>query len=210
MRIKEERKVEKEWRHQEIREARREENRRRAMEERKCFGCGGFSHMASHCRNRGEEEPMPVSSNRFEVLKVRVMQRGEGSSKEIVKDRREILRKEKAKRGVKERKEKVLREVTVKIGLKQEEKEEGIVTEALLDSRATGLVMSKEFARKHKFKRTELERPVYVRNVDGTFNYAGPIVDTVEVEIYFKGYKERTSIDVMGAKNGALYWVCLG
>ena len=198
MRIKEERKVEKEWRRQEIREARREENRRRAMEERKCFGCGGFSHMASHCRNRGEEEPMPVSSNRFEVLKVRVMQRGEGSSKEIVKDRREILREEKAKRGVKERKEKVLREVTVKIGLKQEEKEEGIVTEALLDSRATGLVMSEEFARKHKFKRTELERPVYVRNVDGTFNYAGPIVDTVEVEIYFKGYKERTSIDVMG------------
>ena len=60
MRIKEERKAEKEWRHQEIREARREENRRRAMEERKCFGCGGFSHMASHCRNRGEEEPMPV------------------------------------------------------------------------------------------------------------------------------------------------------
>ena len=198
MRIKEERKAEKEWRRQEIREARREENRRRAMEERKCFGCGGFSHMASHCRNRGEEEPMPVSSNRFEVLKVRVMQRGEGSSKEIVKDRREILREEKAKRGVKERKEKVLREVTVKIGLKQEEKEEGIVTEALLDSRATGLVMSEEFARKHKFKRTELERPVYVRNVDGTFNYAGPIVDTVEVEIYFKGYKERTSIDVMG------------
>ena len=29
--------------------------------------------MASHCRNREGEEPMPVSSNRFEVLKVRVM-----------------------------------------------------------------------------------------------------------------------------------------
>ena len=100
------------------------------MEERRCFGCGGFGYMASYCRNRGGEEPMPVSSNRFEVLKVRVMQRGEESSKEAVKDRREILREEKAKRGV-EKKEKVLREVTVKIGLKQE-KEEGIVTEALL------------------------------------------------------------------------------
>ena len=54
--------------------------------------------MASHCRNREGEEPMPVSSNRFEVLKVRVMQKGEGSSKEVVKDRREILREEKAKR----------------------------------------------------------------------------------------------------------------
>ena len=64
--------------------------------------------MASHCRNREGEEPMLVSSNRFEVLKVRVMQKGEGSGKERVKDRREILRKEKAKRGV-EKKEKVLR-----------------------------------------------------------------------------------------------------
>ena len=68
-----------------------------------------------------------------------------------MKDRRKILREEKAKRGVetKEKKEKVLREVTVKIGLKQEEEEEGGVTEVLLDSGATGLVMSKEFARKH-------------------------------------------------------------
>jgi len=202
MRIKEERKAEKEWRHQESRKARREENRRRAMEERKCFGCGGFCHMVSHCRNRGGEEPMPVSSNRFEVLKVRVMQKGEGSGKEIVKDRKEILKEEKAKRGVekKEKKEKVLREVTVKIGLKQEEEEEGVVTEALLDSGATGLVMSEEFARKHKFRRTELERPVHVRNVNGTFNYVGPIVDTMEVEIFFKGHKERTSIDVMGGQ----------
>ena len=127
MRIKEERRAEKEWRCQEIREARREENRRRVMEERRCFGCGGFGHMASHCRNKGKEEPMLVSSNRFEVLKVRVMQRGEGSGKEVIKDRKEILREEKVKKGVeerkmkeekKEKKEKVLREVTVKIGLK--------------------------------------------------------------------------------------------
>ena len=200
MRIKEERKAEKEWRRQEIREARREENRRRAMKERKCFGCGGFGHMANHCRNVGKEEPTMVSSNKFEVLKVRVMQKGEESSKEVVKDRRDILREEKAKRGVEERKEKVLREVTVKIGLKQEEEEEGIVTEALLDSGATGLVMSEEFARKHRFRRTELERPVYVRNVDGTLNYARLIVDTVEVEIFFKGHKERTSIDVIGGQ----------
>jgi len=56
--------------------------------------------MASHCRNRGEEEPVPVSSNRFKVLKVKVMQKGEGSGKEMTKNRREILREEKAKRGV--------------------------------------------------------------------------------------------------------------
>jgi len=81
MRRREEKRAEKEWRCQEIKEARREENRRIAMEERKCFECGGFGHMASHCRNRRGEEPVQVSSNRFEVLKVRVMQRG----KEVVK-----------------------------------------------------------------------------------------------------------------------------
>jgi len=120
------------------------------------------------------------------------------------------LREEKAKRGVEvqkievekrkekgEKKEKVLREVMVKIGLKQEEEEEGVVTEALLDSGAAGLVMSEEFARRNKFRRMKLERPVYVRNVDSTLNYVGPIVDTVEVEIFFKEHKERTSIDVI-------------
>ena len=136
------------------------------------------------------------------MLKVREMKRGEGSSKEIVKDRKEILREEKVKRGVekKEKKKKVLREVSVKIGLKQEKEEEEVVTEALLDSGATGLVMSEEFARRHKFRRTKLERPVYVRNVDGILNYVGPIMNTVEVEIFFKGHKERTLIDVIGGQ----------
>ena len=56
MRRWEEKKVEKEWRYQEIREKRRKVNRQRVMEERKCFGCGGFGHMASYCRNREREE----------------------------------------------------------------------------------------------------------------------------------------------------------
>ena len=71
------------------------------------------------------------------------------------------------------------------------------MTEALLDSGATGLVMSEEFAKKHRFRRTKLKRPVYVRNVNGTLNYMGPIIDIVEVEIFFKRHKERTSIDVI-------------
>jgi len=100
MRKREEKRAEKEWRQQEIREARREENRRRAMEERKCFGCGGFGHMASNCRNMGKGEPVPVFPNRFEVLKIRVMQKGEGSGKEVAKDRKEILREERMKREV--------------------------------------------------------------------------------------------------------------
>ena len=100
MRRREEKRVEKEWRYQKMREQRRVVNRQRAIKERKCFGCGGFGHIVYNYRNVGAEEPTLVSSNKFEVLKVRVMQREEGSSKEIAKDRREILREERVKRGV--------------------------------------------------------------------------------------------------------------
>ena len=54
--------------------------------------------MARYCKNRGEKEgPAQVPLNKFEVLKDRVMQRGEGSSG-VGKNRREILREEKEKR----------------------------------------------------------------------------------------------------------------
>ena len=91
----------------------------------------------------------------------------------------------------------MLREIVIKIGLKQEEEEEEVVTEALFDSRAMRLIMSEEFVKRHKFKRTKLERPVYMRNVDGMLNYVGFIVDIVEIEIFFKGYKKRTLINVI-------------
>ena len=74
------------------------------------------------------------------------------------------------------------------------------MTKVLLDSGTIELVISEEFVRRHKFKRTKLEKLVYVRNVNGTLNYVGPIVDTVEVEIFFKGHKKRTLIDVIGGQ----------
>ena len=45
-------------------------------------------------------------------------------------------------------KENLLREVIVKIGLERIDMQEGITVKALLDSGATGLVMSSEFTRK--------------------------------------------------------------
>ena len=54
----------------------------------------------------------------------------------------------------------------MKIGLKQEKEKKEIVIEVLLDSGVMGLVMSKEFVGKHKFRRTKLERLIYVKNVD--------------------------------------------
>ena len=94
----------------------------------------------------------------------------------------------------------ILREVTVKIGLERIDTQEGITVEALLDSGATGLVMSSEFAKKQSFKLKRLERPMQVRNVDRTFNQEGPIENTVEVNIYYQGHRERTEIDVIGGQ----------
>jgi len=91
-----------------------------------------------------------------------------------------------------------LREVTIKIGLERLDTQEGITVEALLDSGATELVMSSEFARKKGFKLKKLERPMQMRNVDGSFNREGPIENTVEVNVYYKGHVERTEIDVIG------------
>ena len=46
---------------------------------------------------------------------------------------------------------KTLRKITVKIGLERIDMQERITVEVLLDSRATGLVMSSEFAKKTRF-----------------------------------------------------------
>ena len=54
--------------------------------------------------------------------------------------------------------------------------------------------MSEKFARKHRFRRMKLEKPIYMRNINGTLNYIGLIVDIIEVEIFFKGHKKRMSI----------------
>ena len=81
----------------------------------------------------GKKRDLPMSSNKFEVLKSRVMNIGEESGREIEKNRKTILREERLKKeklvevqktGVEnsgnsiEKKENLLREVMVKIGLK--------------------------------------------------------------------------------------------
>ena len=60
----------------------------------------------------------------------------------------------------------------VKIGLERIDMQEGITVE-MLDSGTIGLVMSSEFARKQGFKLKKIEKPIYVRNVDGTLNKEG-------------------------------------
>ena len=61
---------------------------------------------------------------------------------------------------VRKNERKPLREVTIKIRLERLDMQERITVEALLDSGATGLVISSEFARKKRFKLKKLERPM--------------------------------------------------
>ena len=52
------------------------------------------------------------------------------------------------KKKVKKKEARPLREVTVKIRLERIDMQEGIIVETLLDSRATGLVISSKFVKK--------------------------------------------------------------
>ena len=71
------------------------------------------------------------------------------------------------------------------------------MVEALLDSGMIELVMSSEFARKQGFKLKKLDRPIYIRNVDGSLNKKGPIEYIVKVNIYYQEHRKRMEIDVI-------------
>jgi len=85
----------------------------------------------------------------------------------------------------------------VKIGLERIDTQEGIMVEALLDSGVTRLVISLEFRKRKGFKSKKIENPIYMRNVDETFNKERPVENTVEVNIYYQGHRERMEIDMI-------------
>jgi len=85
----------------------------------------------------------------------------------------------------------------VKIGLERIDTQEGIMVEALLDSGVTRLVISLEFMKRKGFKSKKIENPIYMRNVDETFNKERPVENTVEVNIYYQGHRERMEIDMI-------------
>jgi len=166
------------------------------------------------CRKKG----MHRENNRGQgVLKERKLEEAEwcGCSKQ--KKREEVVvcpREEKVQQGdaqtvvlkdtVKEedrqrdvrRTFKMLREVWLNIGVEKVDTHEGVMVKALLDSGMTGMFMNKKMAAKHGFRLQKLERPVAVRNIDGTNNSRGAITHQVEVNVYYKSYVERMRIDV--------------
>jgi len=91
---------------------------------------------------------------------------------------------------------KMLREVWMNIGVEKLDMHEGVTVKALLDSGATRMFMNKRIAARHGFKLQKLERPIAVRNIDGTNNSRGAITHQVEVNIYYKRHVERMRMDV--------------
>jgi len=90
----------------------------------------------------------------------------------------------------------MLREVWLNIGVEKVDTYEGITVKALLDSGVTGMFMGKKMVAKYRFRLQKLERPIAVRNVDGTDNSGGAITHQVEVNMYYKGHVERIRMDV--------------
>jgi len=69
----------------------------------------------------------------------------------------------------------MLREVWLNIGVEKIDMHEGIMIKALLDSGTTEMFMDRQTAARHGFKLQKLERPLVVRNIDGTNNSGGAI-----------------------------------
>ena len=65
---------------------------------------------------------------------------------------------------------KMLRKAWIQVGLEKVDSHEGVSVKAILDSSAMGMFADKKFVEKNGFKLEKLDRPVRIRNVDGTGN----------------------------------------
>jgi len=50
----------------------------------------------------------------------------------------------------------------------------------------------------------KIKKPIYVKNVNSFFNRKRSIKHTVEVNIYYQEYRERTEIDIIGGQKWSI------
>jgi len=72
---------------------------------------------------------------------------------------------------------------------------DGIMVKVLLNSSIMGIFMDRRMTAMHGLKLQKLERPIIVRNIDGTNNSRGAMYQ-VECNVYYKGHVKRIRIDV--------------
>ena len=94
----------------------------------------------------------------------------------------------------------MLREVIVKIGLERIDTQEGVTVEALLNSSVMKLIISLEFTKKQKFKLKKIERLIYVKNVNSSFNKERLIEHMIEMNIYYQKHREKMKINIISGQ----------
>jgi len=90
----------------------------------------------------------------------------------------------------------MLKEVWLDIGIERTDTHKGVMIKVLLNSDATGMFIDKKMEAKHGFRLQKLERPVRVKNIDGTYNSRGTITYQIEVNVYYKSRVKRMRINV--------------
>src|SRR5258706_1079242 len=71
-----------------------------------------------------------------------------------------------------------------------------ISTSTLLDSRATGMFINWSFVQKHQLETTPLPQPVLIRNIDGSPNENGSVMEEVHITLCFRHHSERAHLMV--------------
>ena len=72
------------------------------------------------------------------------------------------------------------------------------IVEVLLNSKVTELVISLEFVKKkQQFRLKKIKKPIYIRNINRTFNKKESIENTVKVDIYYQRHKEKIVINII-------------
>ena len=91
---------------------------------------------------------------------------------------------------------KMLKEVWLNIEVEKVDMHKGVTVKALLDSSVIGMFMDRKIAARHGFRLQKPEKPVTVRNIDGTNNNGEAIIHQVEVNVYYKNHIERMRINI--------------
>lgn len=87
-------------------------------------------------------------------------------------------------------------DIMITVTLETVDTHKKIEGKALLDSGATGLFMSREFAKQHGIQLIKLDKPVQVKNVDGTLNVGGAITHQADVTMSYQDHQERATFEV--------------
>ena len=81
--------------------------------------------------------------------------------------------------------------LTLKIELQTTDTGETKSVRALLDSGATGMFIDQDYVKESNFDTRKLSQPIPLRNVDGTPNEAGSVMEVVGLILRYKNHSEK-------------------